>query len=153
MQVDGVRRGYGSLTRTIGSHKIDLSTRHLYYATEPGTLIEVHAYSFTEHGAHDIRLSVSDIMLDLGREKVRPLEGLRENPFMQIHWRCGGKFTETSNLNVCGPAVLTFPKEISRSQAFTLHLGKLQIDGKAYDVPDIKYCYIPPTSKWVKFHG
>ena len=142
----------GGLERTVAGATVILSTRHLYYSEEPVTLIEVTAYSLIAAG-HSVRLDPAAVSLDIEGKRVRADATLRENPFMQPHWRCGGKFAASANLNDCGPAVLSFPLKAARDAGFVLHLGAVEIDGTAYPVPDIRYCYLPLTSKWVKFRG
>ncbi len=142
----------GGLEQSIGPHLVRLHTRHLYYSPEVAALIQIFVYSSSRYPTQDIRLNLSQIILEVGNTKFHPSDKIREDGGKNA-WRCGGTFTAESNLNNCGPAILTFPKPIPKEQGFMLHLGTLRIDGLDYEVPDIKYCHIPAVTRWVRFHG
>jgi hypothetical protein len=72
---------------------------------------------------------------------------------MKMHWECGGTPSAPANLQKCGPLVLTFNTQLPKHSGLLLHLGSLDINNQTREVPDIKYCYIPTKTYWVKFRG
>lgn len=145
---------YGGLNTNVGKDSIHLWTRHLYYSDEPGMLMEINAYTFAGPRRNEIILDPKTVSLVVKGKTYAPQDGIRENPFMRMHWKCGGNFDNPANLTKCGGgAVLTFNVSAPYHEGFVLRIGSLTVNGVTLKVPDIKYCYIPMEVHWTRFHG
>ncbi|WP_266169017.1 hypothetical protein [Dyella subtropica] len=145
-----------SLQLKLGAHTISLSTRQIFDPSQPGTLIEVHAYGMTALRNIDgpvILLDPAPAYIEVDGKRIPATSHLQENPFMKMHWTCGGAPSAPADLQKCGPLVLTFPTQLPRHSGLVLHLGSLDINSQTHAVPDIKYCYIPSRTYWTKFRG
>lgn len=145
---------HSSLEAKVGKDTINLWTRHLYYSNEPGMLMEINAYTFTGSKRNEIVLDPKTVSLVVKGKTYAPRDDIRESPFMQMHWQCGGHFDNPANLSKCGGgAVLTFNVQAPYHEGFVLRIGSLKVNGVTLQVPDIKYCYIPREVHWSRFHG
>jgi hypothetical protein len=145
-----------SLQLKLGAHTISLFTRQISDPSQPGTLVEVSAFGMTALRNIDrpvILLDPARAYIEVDGKRFPARNHLQENPFMKMHWECGGTPSAPANLQKCGPLVLTFNTQLPRHSGLLLHLGSLDINNQTREVPDIKYCYIPTKTYWVKFRG
>lgn len=143
-----------SLQKNIGKYRINLWTSHFYRTKEPGLLLFVGANSYpTGPGKPAILFNPSTTFVEIHGQKISARNSLRESPFLEATWHCGGNMSIPADLNTCVSAIVTFDTTEAIEDGFTLHLDALEIDGTRYEVPDIRFCYAPRSIQLQHIHG